>query len=180
MQETESLGPCRSLSKKDIVLRSPNVCACLFLVLMLAGWGAADEAFWVPRKEPLQEKSWVVFVPRKEELAKQAILIYAELPNEKPVLVREILSQMYHQVKALKVLGRKPVPWRQGEGTLVSFSGQSGKKKIVGRAVIASTDRGTEVLLLVRHPRSDSRILENYEQVRQGIDNFLAKEESKE
>jgi hypothetical protein len=146
----------------------------LLVFWLLAGWSAAEEGFWVTRTEPLKENHWVTFVPAKETLAKQAVLIYAELPQAKePILVRQVLSEMYSQVEDLKVLGRKPVAWRDGEGTLVSFSGLSGKNKVVGRAVIASTERGTEVFLLVRHPRSDARIMKSYEELRANASGFL-------
>ena len=63
----------------------------------------------------------------------------------------------------------------------MSFSGQVDKKeKVVGRAVVASTQNGTEVLLLVRHPRSDDRIVESYELIRRGIDSFLSTKQKSE
>ena len=133
----------------------------------------ADEAFWVLREEPLKESSWTAYVPAKSELAKQAVLVHAVLPGEDPVVVRHVLSEMYRQVESLKVLGRKSVPWRDGEGTLVSFSGKNGKNKIVGRAVIAPTESGTEVFMLVRHPRSDARIDKSFEEVRLSAADFL-------
>ena len=149
----------------------------LLLTFLLSCCSAAEDNFWVVREEPLKDKAWVAYVPAKEDLAKQAVLLYAELPSgESPILVRQVLSQMYRQVKDLKVLGRKPVQWRQGDGTLVSFSGYTGKRRVVGRAVIASTERGTEVFMLVRHPQSNPKIVESYEQVRQSVDTFLGQE----
>ena len=148
--------------------------AASFLLLLLMSISAfAEEAFWVQREEPLSERTWTAYVPAKNELAKQAVLIHALLPGGDPVVVRHVLSAMYSQVDSLKVLGRKPVPWRDGEGTLVSFSGKNGKNKIVGRAVIAPTESGTEVFLLVRHPRSDGRIEESFEKLRLTAADFL-------
>lgn len=154
----------------------------LFSFLVLVGSTKAEEAFWVAREEPLKDNSWRVYVPSNESLSKQAVLIYAELPTgDTPVVPRQVLSQLYHHVKGLKVMGRKKVAWRDGEGTLVSFSGQVDKKeKVVGRAVVASTQNGTEVLLLVRHPRSDDRIVESYELIRRGIDSFLSTKQKSE
>lgn len=144
------------------------------LLLLLASLPiAAEEAFWVPRKEPLAERNWTAYVPANKELAKQAILIHALLPGE-PVEVRQVLGAMYKEVESLKILGRKPVEWRDGEGTLVSFSGKQKDRNIVGRAVIAPSEDGTEVVLLVRHPAADSRIMQSFESLRVRVPEFLS------
>lgn len=150
------------------------------LLFFLAAAALAEEPFWVVRQEPLKETSWVAFVPAKKELAKQAVLVYASLPpSEQPPEIRHILGEMYSQVDGLKILGRKPVTWREGEGTLVSFSGRSDSSKVLGRAVIAATEHGTEVLMLVRHPQSDARIVKSFDQVRQDIEPLLSRVKDK-
>lgn len=150
-----------------------RIAASFLLFFLVSGSAFAEDAFWVPRDEPLSERTWTAYVPAKSELTKQAVLIHAVLPGEEPVVVRHVLSAMYSQVESLKVLGRKPVPWRDGQGTLVSFSGKNGKDKIVGRAVIAPIESGTEVFMLVRHPRSDGRIEESFEKLRLSAADFL-------
>src|SRR5690606_9820869 len=93
-------------------------------------------------------------------------------PEGSPVVVREVLGSLHRDVEELKVAGQKEVEWRDGVGTLVSFSGKQDGESLLGRMVLASRSDGTEILLLIRHPQADPALLQNFERARRAWPDF--------
>ena len=148
------------------------------LLFVFGAVSAQADSFWVPRSEPVtKEKAWSSFVPSEKALSKQAVLLHTVLPSEEPVMVRHVLSYMHSGVKELKVLGRKDTTWRDSTATIVSFSGLVDDKRVLGRVVLAPTDEGTEVLLLVRHPEANPRILANFKRIVTDWPEFLTEKQ---
>lgn len=148
------------------------LCFSLLIFLIAPGSTIAEnkavvDPFWVLSQQDLGSPGSKVYLPTDKKFANQGFLVYSTLPpTTPPPVLREVLAELYTQVDDLKILGQKQVPWHDGVGDLVSFSGVHEKKKVLGRAVVANSEQGTEILMLVRHPQADPLLLDNFERIR--------------
>jgi len=123
--------------------------------------------FWVAASEDLQNSKWQVFVPEPTELRKRGMLFYGKLDKRyQPSQSREILGELYAEIEDFRVLGSKSVAWAQRPATLLSFSGRAGKQVLRGRAVLADSGLGTELLLLIGDRGSHTQLEKNFRIVR--------------
>ena len=136
----------------------------LLLLLFLPALAEPEEqAFWIPREGSEIES----YLPRDENLRKHGVLYHKKIahPGEE-VRARDILSQLYRDLDRSTLLGVKDVEWGDNPATLISFRGAVGAKELLGRAVVYQGEGESEVLLLVRAPEADPRLLENFEKLR--------------
>lgn len=149
------------------------LCAFSSAPVVAQGKPASDK-FWTKSADNFGAADWLVYRPKEEKLQKQGFMVYhMSPPQTEPPVVREILGELYGQVQDLRILGQKKVPWRDGEATLVSFSGESEDQTTVGRVIIYASADHTEILMLIRHPEADKSLVDNFERVRANWPSWL-------
>jgi hypothetical protein len=124
----------------------------------------AGASFWMAAPEKGPNGIWTVYVPRATGLRQQGMLLSTVLgtPYE-PSQSKEVLAQLYSDIEQFKMLGQKEIVFGDAVGSLLSFRGLSGQKSLLGRALLRPEGEGTAVLLLVRHPQADARLLKSFE-----------------
>lgn len=142
MLETESLVP----------LRRRFLSA--FLLLLVSSAGLSEESsFWVQSESA--EPGWAVLKPSPESLREQAQLIHTSLDTlYKHSDSRRVLRQLYRDIDHFEMLGKKRVLWGGRQSTLVSFKGKVGQQDLAARALLGPSDRGTEIVVLIYHPKA--------------------------
>lgn len=145
------------------------------LLFTLSSWvaGAEEARFWSESEAP-EGKNWRVFVPSSEKLKEQGTLVISTVSSPyQPSQASQLMGTLFSEIKNFKMMGQKQVPWERGTATLVSFQGDRGKSTLIGRALVLPSASETQVVLLVRHPKSSRKIVEEFNQLDQSSLNKL-------
>lgn len=146
------------------MLRFSFLTLVLLLCAPVLAQGTAGESFWLSSKEKIGTNQWRVFTPRAKSLQGQAFLVHSTVSGQfDPERPREFLTVLHTELDNLSVLGQKEATWLGGQAYVVSFRAKSGDEWRVGRCLLAATPQGTEMLLLLRHPESSPKILEQFQ-----------------